>query len=187
MSDITRVLRKFESGDQFASSELLPLVYAELRKLAAQRMKNERFDHTLQPTALVHEAFLRLVDVEQVQTWDSQAHFFSAAAEAMRRILIDHARSKKTKKRDGSVITADMNQIAERSIPLTPEHLLELDEALQKLEADDPQIAELVKLRVYGGLSITEAAKVLGASRATAFRCWKYAKAWFNLEFTNEE
>lgn len=182
MSDLTEILSKIEAGDPQASSELLPLVYEELRKLAAQKMASERPDHTLQATALVHEAYVRMVDADQAAGWDSRGHFFAAAARAMQRILVDHARSKAREKRGGNAKRLDMTEFPESAVALGPERILELDDALQKLEQEDAGIAELVRLRAYAGLSVTESAQMLGISRSKAFEDWDYALAWFAVE-----
>ena len=186
MLNVTRILSKIESGDRQAAAELLPVVYEELRKLATQRMSSERADHTLQATALVHEAYVRLVDVDQLQGWESRGHFFSAAAEAMRRILIDYARSKATQKRNAEFEDVEITGLQEEPQQLSAEDLLELDETLQKLEREEPMIGELVRLRVYAGLSLTEAAQVLGISRRTAFNYWDYALSWFTVEHNSQ-
>jgi RNA polymerase sigma factor (TIGR02999 family) len=182
--NITQILSKIQSGDSQAPSDLLPLIYDELRQLAAARMLNERSDHTLQATALVHEAYLRLVDPSDVQDWDSRGHFFSAAAAAMQRILVDHARSKAAAKHGGQAARVEMTEFVEDSTKVTPEQLLELDETLQKLEQEDPVVAELVRLRLYAGLSVTEGAKVIGVSRTTAYEYWNFALAWYSVEFS---
>lgn len=179
---VTRILKAIDSGDPHAAAELLPLVYAELRTLADARLVRERTGHTLQPTALVHEAYLRLLGPEGIDApkWDSRAHFFSAAAEAMRRILIDHARARNAEKRGGGAArAADINP---DDLPLllgerAPD-LLDLDAALSALAAEDPQKAELVKLRFFAGLTLEQAARALGLSAATADRHWAYARAW---------
>ena len=179
MSDVTRILTAIDNGDTEASKSLLPLVYEELRKLAAQRMAKEAAGQTLQATALVHEAYLRLMgpDRDSDRGWDSRGHFFAAAAEAMRRILIDHARAKGAVKRGGSLrkLQLDASHLTLGSVPA---ELLDLDESLGKLEKDDPVKAELVKLRFFTGLTLDEAAKILGISPATADRHWSYARAW---------
>lgn len=180
MSDVTLILQKIEAGDQHASEDLLPLVYEELRKLALARMSNERTDHTLQPTALVHEAYLRLVG-GQAQLWESRGHFFGAAAEAMRRILIDHARAKMSSKRAPPPAFVDVSN-PETPLINDPERLLELDEALTKLEGEDGQIAELIRLRLFGGLTLKDAAAVIGIPKSTAHDWWKYALNWFRVE-----
>ena len=182
MSDVTHILSQIETGDQKASEELLPLVYDELRKLAAARMANERVDHTLQSTAIVHEAYLQLVDVDSVKHWDSRGHFFAAAAEAMRRILVDHARTKAMKKRDARFDAVEVTNLQDQSQTLTAEQLLDLNDALQKLEREDPLVAELVRLRVFAGLSMTEAARVIKVSRSAAYAHWDFALAWFAAE-----
>lgn len=184
MSDVTQILSKIESGDRQASEQLLPLVYDELRKLAAVRMSDERLDHTLQSTALVHEAYVRLVDVDSAKQWDSRGHFFAAAAEAMRRILIDYARSKARKKRDARFEAVEVTCLQDQPQTLSAEQLLDLDDTLQKLEREDPQVAELVRLRVFAGLSVTEAAKVIKISRTVAYEYWDYALAWFATEMS---
>jgi RNA polymerase sigma factor (TIGR02999 family) len=176
MSEVTRILSAIEQGDPHAAEQLLPLVYEELRKLAAQRLAQERPRQTLQATALVHEAYLRLVDVERAQHWNSRGHFFAAAAEAMRRILIDDARRKRRPKHGG-----DRQRIAlDEALPQADRHhdLVALDEALTQLAAQEPAKAELVKLRFYAGLSLAEAALCLGISEATAKRYWAVARAW---------
>jgi RNA polymerase sigma factor (TIGR02999 family) len=178
MNEVTRILSALEQGDPQAASQLLPLVYDELRQLAAQRLGHEAPGQTLQPTALVHEAYLRLVGGEQDQHWDSRGHFFAAAAEAMRRILVDNARCKQAVKRGGGGrprADLDMNQLA---VPEVREDLLALDEALNQLAAADPEAAQLVQLRYFAGLTLAEAAQVLGVSPRTADRLWAYARAW---------
>ena len=185
MSDVTQILQKIETGDAAAAKDLLPLVYDELRKLAAARMIAERSDHTLQATALVHEAYVRLVDQDQVQQWDSRGHFFSAAAEAMRRILVESARAKQRAKRGGDakhVAGMDLEQVAETTLSLPPDELLDLDAALGRLEQLEPEVARLVQLRLYAGLSNREAAKVLGISSTAAHKRWHFALAWFAVE-----
>jgi RNA polymerase sigma factor (TIGR02999 family) len=176
MNEVTRILSAVEQGDPRAAEQLLPLVYGELRKLAARKLAREKPGQTLQPTALVHEAYLRLVDVDQAQHWNSRGHFFAAAAEAMRRILIDEARRKRRPKHGG-----DRQRIAlDEALPQIDRHhdLLALDEALTRLAEQEPAKAELVKLRSYAGLSLAEAASCLGISEATAKRYWAVARAW---------
>jgi RNA polymerase sigma factor (TIGR02999 family) len=177
MSDVTRLLDAAAAGDRRAAGELLPLVYIELRKLAAARMAAESPDHTLQPTALVHEAYLRLVGPTDGLCWDNRGHFFAAAAEAMRRILVDAARRKRTHKHGG-----DRNRVELAEVPVEPavadERLLALDAALTRLVSEDPVAARVVELRHFAGLSIEDAASALGISRATAYRHWTYARAW---------
>ena len=188
MTDVTRILSAIEQGDPRAAEELLPLVYEELRNLAAQKLAQEKPGQTLQATALVHEAYLRLVQSpqrEQGQSWDSRGHFFAAAAEAMRRILIDNARRKRRPKHGGDRQRVDLNEAA--VLTDTPSHdLLALDEALTKLAAEEPAKAELVKLRFFAGLTIPEAAQMLGISVATAERHWTYARVWLYSELTQE-
>jgi RNA polymerase sigma factor (TIGR02999 family) len=181
MSEVTRILSAIERGDPHAAGELLPLVYEELRKLAAQKMARERPGQTLQATALVHEAYLRLVDLERAQHWNSRGHFFAAAAEAMRRILIDQARQKGSQRRGGA---RDRRQLRDDDLIAAPlnEELLDLDEALAKLAADDPQAAELVKLRIFAGMTVEEIAEVQGTSPRTVKRDWAYARAWLGRE-----
>jgi RNA polymerase sigma factor (TIGR02999 family) len=181
MNDVTRILSALEQGDPQTPEGLLPLVYDELRKLAASKIAREVPGQTLQATALVHEAYLRLVDTERVPSWESRGHFFAAAAEAMRRILIDNARRKRTEKHGGQrsrVAIDDLEVISEGST----EDLLALDEALTKLASEDPVKAQLVKLRYFAGLSVEDAAKLLGISNPTAYRYWRYAKVWLYCE-----
>jgi RNA polymerase sigma factor (TIGR02999 family) len=177
VSEVSRILERLEQGDGAAAEQLLPLVYSELRNLAAIRMAQENPGQTLQPTALVHEAYLRLVDGEQAQHWNSRGHFFGAAAEAMRRILIEQARRKVTQRRGGARRRQILSDDALCEVPLD-EELLDLDDALSKLGATDPQAAELVKLRVFAGMTIEEAAEALGVSPRTVKRNWTYARAW---------
>ena len=181
MSEVTRILSAIEAGDSQAAEQLLPLVYDELRRLAAQKLAQEKPGQTLQATALVHEAYLRLVDVDQVRHWNSRGHFFAAAAEAMRRILVDNARRKKAEKRGGERkrSPAELSRIACRE---PDDKLILLDEALTKLAAQDARKAELVKLRYFAGLTTREAAEALGISTATADRYWAYARAWLQRE-----
>src|SRR5271163_4932552 len=174
MNDVTRILSAIEQGDPHAAEQLLPLVYDELRKLAAQRLAQEKPGQTLQATALVHEAYLHLVDVEQAQQWNSRGHFFGAAAEAMRRILVDRARHKASRKAGGERARQDLDAL-EIALPEIPEDLLALDEALNKLAATDKKAADLVDLRFFAGLPLPEAAQLLGISPRTADRLWAYA------------
>jgi RNA polymerase sigma factor (TIGR02999 family) len=177
MSDVTQILSDIEQGDPHAAEQLLPLVYDELRKLATQRLAQEKPGQTLQPTALVHEAYLRLVGQGDEQHWDNRGHFFAAAAEAMRRILVENARRKNRLKRGGDRQRVDLEQVA--AVSDAPfEDLLALDEVLDLLAAEDPRKAELVKMRYFAGLSVEEAARCLSISRATADRWWAYARAW---------
>lgn len=180
MSDVTRLLAQIEAGDPLAADQLLPVVYAELRKLAAARLAREKPGQTLVATALVHEAYLRLVSVNHIQRWDSRGHFFAAAAEAMRRILVDEARRKRSQKRGGDGQRLPLDEVAPIALPEREqiEDLLALDEAIQQFEAEDPVKASLVKLRYFAGVPLDEAAEMLGVSRATAKRYWVYARAW---------
>jgi len=180
MSEVTQMLNALEQGDPHAADQLLPLVYGELRKLAACKMANELPGQTLQPTALVHEAWLRLTDKED-RAWDSRAHFFGAAAEAMRRILIENARRKKALRHGAGQPRLDLQQL-EIAAPAPDDEMLAIDEALNKFAALDQDKAELVKLRFFGGLTIEEAAAVLRISEATAKRWWAYARAWLHTE-----
>lgn len=179
MSEITKILNAGERGGPRAAEELLPLVYEELRRLAAARLAREKPGQTLQATALVHEAWLRLADSTR-QTWESKAHFFGAAAEAMRRILIDRARRQHSQKRGGDLLRVELDAGALLAAPddRSDEELLALDQALQQFEREDPARARLVKLRYFAGLSIREAADALGISVATAKRQWVYARSW---------
>jgi RNA polymerase sigma factor (TIGR02999 family) len=181
MNEVTRILSAVAEGDPHAAEQLLPLVYQELRQLAAQKLAQERPGQTLQATALVHEAYVRLVDVEKAQHWDSKGHFFAAAAEAMRRILVERARHKRSLKAGhghGRVELADVEAPADASF----DDLLALDEALEKLEKQDKRKAELVKLRFFAGLTNEQAASVLGISTSTADNDWAYARSWLRLE-----
>jgi RNA polymerase sigma factor (TIGR02999 family) len=180
MSDVTQMLNAIEKGDAKAADELLPLVYGELRKLAAQKMANETPGQTLQPTALVHEAWLRLTGNEEVK-WDGRAHFFAAAAEAMRRILIENARRKRALRHGGGQQRVDVEEV-DIAAPVSEEELFAVNEALDKLAARNQTKAELVKLRYFAGLTIEEAAGILGISAPTAKRHWAYARAWLYRE-----
>ena len=181
MSEVTRILSALEEGDQRAAEQLLPLVYDELRKLAAQRMAQEAPGQTLQATALVHEAYIRLVDCEKVQRWNSRGHFFAAAAEAMRRILIENARRKGRLKRGGGLQRVALED-ADLVSAASPDEMLLIDEAIEKLAGEDAQAAELVKLRYFAGVSVEEAANLMGLSRSTAYEHWTYARAWLFCE-----
>jgi RNA polymerase sigma factor (TIGR02999 family) len=177
MSDVTQLLDAAAAGDRKAAADLLPLVYDELRKLAAARMAAESPNQTLEPTALVHEAYLRLIGPADAARWDGRGHFFAAAAEAMRRILVDAARRKRTDKHGGKRRQVDLTDVY--AIPeVADEQLLALDEALTRFAAEDPVAARVVELRHFGGLSIEDAAAALGLSRAAAYRHWTYARAW---------
>jgi RNA polymerase sigma factor (TIGR02999 family) len=176
MCDVTRILNAIEQGDRGATDELLPLVYEELRLLAARKLAHEPPGQTLQATALVHEAYLRLVGGDG-QRWDNRGHFFMAAAEAMRRILVDRARRKQRHKHGGDRQRVDLDA-AEPALEGPSDDIVALDEALAKLAGEDPTKAELVKLRCFAGLTVEQAAEILGISRATACRYWSYARAW---------
>ena len=177
MNDVTRILSAIEQGDPHAAGQLLPLVYEELRKLAAQRLAQEKPGQTLQATALVHEAYVRLVDGAQAQMWNSRGHFFAAAAEAMRRILIESARGKARAKRGGDWQRVDFEEL-DAATSITSDQLVELDDALARLVELDPLAGELVKLRYFAGLALDQAAIALHISTATAYRHWAYARAW---------
>jgi RNA polymerase sigma factor (TIGR02999 family) len=177
MTDVTRILSRIESGDPTAAELLLPLVYDELRRLAAQRLAQERPGQTLQATALVHEAYLRLVDGEKAQHWNSRGHFFGAAAEAMRRILIENARRKKCEKHGGQLQRIALDELRV-GVDSPPDELLLLDETLGELSKSDRRTAELVKLHCFAGLSIEQAADILQIPPRTAYRDWAYARAW---------
>ena len=186
MSDVTRILFAIEAGDSSASENLLPLLYDELRRLASQKLANERPGQTLQATALVHEAYLRLVDVEKAQHWNSRGHFFAAAAEAMRRILVDKARRKNTDKHGGAWARVEIPDM-ESMTGSKSDNFLALDEALTKFANEEPDKAELVKLRYFTGLTVEEAADAMGISRTTASRYWTYARVWLFAELSDED
>jgi RNA polymerase sigma factor (TIGR02999 family) len=184
MTDVTRILTAIEGGDPHAAEQLLPLVYDELRKLAAQKLTQERPGQTLDATALVHEAYVRLVGKPAdgaAREWEGRAHFFAAAAEAMRRILVEKARRKRSQKHGGGFPRVDV-ELADLGSRMPDEDLLALDEAMGRLAAEDPVRARLVSLRFYAGLSNEEAARVLGVSGITAKRYWRYARAWLHRE-----
>ena len=181
MSEVTRILSAIEQGDPHAAEQLLPLVYDELRKLAAQRLAQEKPAQTLEATALVHEAYVRLVDVDNAQRWNSRGHFFAAAAEAMRRILVDRAREKRTQKRGGARKRLDVDA-RDVATTATPDQLLAVDELLTQFTRRDPAAARLVELRYFAGLTVEEAGNALGMSTATAYRHWNYARAWLHNE-----
>ena len=176
-SDVTRILSAIEQGDPLAAGQLLPLVYDELRQLAAQKLAQEKPGQTLQATALVHEAYVRLVDADQVQRWDNRRHFFAAAAEAMRRILVDNARKKKRVRHGGGRAHLELHE-AEVVAPRPDEDVLAVDEALEQLARIDAVAADLVKLRFFAGMTTEEAAQVLGVPARTAYRTWSFARAW---------
>src|SRR5262245_35448826 len=184
MSDVTRILSAIERGDPQAAEQLLPLVYDELRRLAAQRMAQENPGQTLQATALVHEAYLRLVDDEQARHWNSRGHFFAAAAEAMRRVLIDRARARLSQKRGGDRRRVPLEEVGPPA-GTPPEDLLALDEALDRLAQLDPAAAQLVKFRFFAGLSVEQAAEALGLAVTTAYRRWAFARAWLHSQITD--
>ena len=177
MTDVTQILSQIEDGDPSAAEQLLPLVYDELKKLASAKMARENPGHTLQPTALVHEAYLRLVDVDKAHHWDSRRHFFSAAAESMRRILVEKARRKGRLKRGGDLKQEPLVD-AEIEVETSSLDLIALDEAMTKLAADSPEKAEIVRLRFFAGLSHAEVSEILGVSVITVKRHWRYARAW---------
>jgi len=186
MSDVTRILSAIEQGDPRAAEQLLPLVYGELRKLAARKLSQEKPGQTLEATALVHEAYLRLVDADKAQYWNSRGHFFAAAAEAMRRILVEQARRKGRLKRGGNKERLDLDDV-EIAFEGPADDMLALDEALARLAQKHPEKAELVKLRYFAGLTVDEAAKVLGVSTSTVDRHWTYARAWLFRELSLED
>ncbi len=181
MSDVTHILSALEQGDPSAAAQLLPLVYDELRQLAAQKLAHEKPGQTLQATALVHEAYLRLVDVERAQHWNSRGHFFAAAAQAMRRILVENARGKAREKHGGDWQRVDFEEL-DVATSVSPDQLVALDDALVRLEGLDPLAGKLVQLRYFAGLALDQAAAALGISTATAYRHWAYARAWLRSE-----
>lgn len=185
MSDVTQILSAIEQGDAKAAEELLPLVYAELRQLAAKRLSEEPSGQTLQPTALVHEAYIRLVDSETASNWQSRGHFFSAAATAMRRILVENARRKQALKRGGDLRRQDVDAADIAAAGRDYDHLA-LDEALQQLAEQHPRKAKLVDLRYFAGLTTEQAARAVGVSLATAERDWRFARAWLHQELTRD-
>jgi RNA polymerase sigma factor (TIGR02999 family) len=184
MSEVTRILSAVEQGDPSAAEQLLPLVYDELRKLAAQKLAHEKPGQTLQATALVHEAYLRLVDVDKARPWNSRGHFFAAAAEAMRRILVEQARRKQADKHGGGRLRVDLPE-GLAAPEARSDDLLALDEALSRLESHDPDAARLVKLRYFAGLSHQDAAEALGISRGAADRLWALGRAWLFRQLSN--
>jgi RNA polymerase sigma factor (TIGR02999 family) len=187
MSDVTQILNAIEQGNTQAAAELLPLVYEELRRLAAQKMQQERSGHTLQATGLVHEAYIRLVEAKN-QSWSSRAHFFGAAAEAMRRILIENARRKKSLKRGGERQKVEFDEsMVTAPVDVPPDEMLALDEAIEKLAARDKAKAALVKLRIFAGLTNRQAAELLGISQSKACEDLAYARAWLCLEMTKDD
>jgi RNA polymerase sigma factor (TIGR02999 family) len=185
MSEVTRILSAIEQGDPHAAAQLLPLVYDELRKLAAHKLAQEKPGQTLEATALVHEAYIRLADADRAQEWSSRGHFFAAAAEAMRRILIDSARRKQAEKHGGGHQRVDFAE-AEAVAAAPPEDLLALDEALDRLTQHDPSAGQLVKLCYFAGLSVEEAAEALALSRSNAYRLWTFARAWLRCQLAGD-
>lgn len=186
MSNVTHILSQIESGDPAAADQLLPLVYEELRKLAAARLAQESPGQTLQATSLVHDAYIRLVDVGQARHWNSRGHFFAAAAHAMRRILVEHARRKSGLKRGGQLQRQEM-PLEEHRPAVVPNRVLDIDEALTRLAAENSQVAKLVELKYFGGLTFEEAAVALDISTRTARRYWVYAKAWLMEELRDTD
>jgi RNA polymerase sigma factor (TIGR02999 family) len=185
MNDVTRILSAIEQGEPHAAEHLLPLIYDELRKLAAQKLSQEKPDQSLQATALVHEAYLRLVDVEKAQHWNSRGHFFAAAAEAMRRILIEQARKRGRLKRGGDRRRLDLDDL-HLTVAEVADELISLDEALSELAQKHPEKAALVKLRYFAGLTVADAAQALGISTSTADRHWTYARAWLYRQIVGD-
>jgi RNA polymerase sigma factor (TIGR02999 family) len=185
MSDVTRILFRIESGDPSAADQLLPLVYDELRRLAAAKMANEKPGQTLQATALVHEAYIRLVDVDRAQHWDSRGHFFAAAAEAMRRLLVDNAHRKRSIKRGGDRKRIELGGV-DPAIRPPEDDLIALDEALEKLAESEPATAELVKLRYFAGLTNKQAAELLGISPRQGDSIWAYARVWLHQRIVGD-
>ena len=183
MTEVTRILSAIEQGDPHAAEQLLPILYDELRQLAAAKLAQEGPGQTLEPTALVHEAYLRLVGPGEERHWDNCGHFFAAAAEAMRRILVENARRKRSAKHGGGRVRHDVDEV-QAAAPEPAEDLVALDEALDRLAAQDPLKAELIKLRHFAGLTIEQAAQALGISMTTANRYWAYARAWLHQEIT---
>lgn len=186
MSEVTQILSQIKVGDPTAADQLLPLVYEELRRLAARRIAQERPGQTLQATALVHEAYLRLVQAPDGEEWDNRGHFFAAAARAMRRILVERARRRQTEKHGGQWHRVELcaGDLWTRS---SPEELLSLDEALSRLAVDEPAAADLVGLRLFAGMSVEEAGEALGLSRSVAYRHWTFARAWLKLQLADSE
>ena len=185
MSDVTQILSQIEQGDRIAAEQLLPLVYGELRKLAAAKLAQEKPGQTLQATALVHDAYIRLVDTERAKHWNSRGHFFGAAAEAMRRILVENARRKSRVRHGGHKQRVELQDVTSSTGP-SPETILAVDDAVSRLAEDDPQAADVVKLHFFAGLTLEETAEALGISRATVYRQWSYARAVLRLALSGE-
>ena len=185
MTDVTRILSQIEQGDPSAAEKLLPLVYAELRKLAAAKLANEKPGQTLQATALVHDAYIRLVNTDEAKHWDSRGHFFAAAAEAMRRILVDNAHRKQSLKRGGNLRRHDLDRV-NPAVQSSDDELLALDEALGKLAETEPQTAKLVELRYFAGLTNKQAAELLGISPRKADSVWAFARVWLHDRIAGE-
>ena len=186
MTDVTQILSQIEQGDPSAAEQLLPLVYAELRKLATAKLADEKPGQTLQGTALVHDAYIRLVDVEKAQHWNSRGHFFGAAAEAMRRILVENARRKARVRHGGDCQRVDLQDLPSPTGP-EPETILAVDEAVTRLAEDDPGTADIVKLHFFAGMTLDETAEALGVSRATVYRQWAYARAVLRLALNSDD
>jgi RNA polymerase sigma factor (TIGR02999 family) len=187
VSNVTQILSQIESGDPKATEQLLPLVYDELRKLAAAKLAGEKQGQTLQATVLVHEAYIRLVDQTVPQQWENSRHFFAAAAESMRRILVERARQKRSLKRGGHHKRVDLDAAEPIVLPIACDNILSLEEALQKLQRTAARKAELVKLRFFAGLTVVQAAQALGISATTAENDWTYARCWLRLEMAGEK
>ena len=185
MSEVTQILFAIENGDRHAAQQLLPLVYDELRKLAGKRLADEKPGQTLQATALVHEVYLRLVDAEQAKNWNSRGHFFAAAAEAMRRILVDNARRKLTEKHGGKRRRVNLDE-GDALAAAPPDDLLAIDEALERLSQHDPKAAQLVKLHCFAGLTVEQAATALDLSRSNAYRLWTFTRAWLYSQLADD-
>jgi RNA polymerase sigma factor (TIGR02999 family) len=184
MHEVTRILSAIEQGDPLVAEQLLPLIYGELRQLAAEKMAQENPGHTLQATALVHEAYLRLVEVQKNHHWKSRGHFFAAASEAMQRILVEHARRRLAEKHGGQWLREDVD-LDGRIIAAPPEEIVAVHDALGALAGEDAMVADVVRLRYFGGFSIQEAAELLGISRSMAYRSWTYARAWLRESLTD--
>jgi RNA polymerase sigma factor (TIGR02999 family) len=182
MSEVTQILHQIDRGDPEATEQLLPLVYEELKKLAATKMLVERPNHTLQATALVHEAYLRLINAQQLQRWDSRGHFFAAAAEAMRRILIDHARKRSARKRGGESQRVEAEHLAIADL-VDYDLLIDVDECITRLAEEDSTLAQFVKLRLFAGFSVTEVGELLGMPRHVAYEDWKYIRTWIAANY----